>query len=153
MRLLWDLIIDFYPVLNIHTFFIVRPRLSRILEDCGSPARYIRLVFISCVYGIFVIPLTAIALYLHCAFGKATSWRGWEEGHTNISSIGQISSADWRHDPGLGVSLEFDRWLVVAFAFVFFALFGLAEEARERYLSYFYFFARVFLDSRMARLK
>lgn len=153
IHLLWNLITDSYPVLNIHTFLIVQPRLSRILEDRGSPVRYIRLVLISCVYGIFVIPPTAIALYLHCAFEKATPWRGLEESHTNISHISQIPSAQWRQDPGLGVSLEFGRWLVVAFAFIFFALFGLAEEARERYLSYFDSFARLVLDSRIRRAK
>jgi len=53
--------------------------------------------------------------------------------HIDYSLVRQIPSIMWRASPVPEAMLELNRWIVVAAAFLFFAFFGFAEEARRHY--------------------
>ena len=62
-----------------------------------------------------------------------TPWISWADTHSHYSEVFQIPSFIWKDDPKLAIGLEIFRWSLVVCAFVFFALFGFAEEARRDY--------------------
>src|SRR5713101_5475199 len=60
-------------------------------------------------------------------------WRGWAAMHSYNSSVAQVAGFIWGNDPVASRSLELFRWSLVECAFIFFAFFGFAGEAREHY--------------------
>jgi len=60
-------------------------------------------------------------------------WISWDDTHAHYSRVVQFPSSIWRAQPAFSVLLESSRWLTVLAAFVFFAFFGFAEEARKHY--------------------
>ncbi len=54
----------------------------------------------------------------------------------------QVAGFTWKNDPEVATSLEMFRWSLVACAFLFFALFGFAGEAREHYYRLYMSLAR-----------
>ena len=60
-------------------------------------------------------------------------WKGWAVVHSHYSEVIQIAAFIWRAEPQVVLALEMSRWSLVACAFLFFALFGLSDEAREHY--------------------
>jgi pheromone a factor receptor len=78
------------------------------------------------------IPLGTYIIVTSAKNGVAP-WKGWAYIHSNYSEVGQIAGFIWRNDPGIANGLEMFRWSLVACAFVFFAFFGFADEARQHY--------------------
>jgi pheromone a factor receptor len=76
-----------------------------------------------------------LATYFIVSSAKAgvIPWTSWADVHAHYSEIDQIPSFIWKYDPQMANSLEIFRWSLVACAFIFFAFFGLADEARQRY--------------------
>jgi len=60
-------------------------------------------------------------------------WRSWAYQHRDYSHIIQIPGSIWKNNPDVVVQLELWRWMLVVCAFIFFAFFGFAEEARRHY--------------------
>jgi pheromone a factor receptor len=60
-------------------------------------------------------------------------WKGWASVHSHYSGVGQVAGFTWKNVPKMATPLEMFRWELVACAFIFFALFGFAVEAREQY--------------------
>lgn len=56
-----------------------------------------------------------------------------QDTHEGFSLIPQIVYASWARTPSNYVSIEAARWVPVLCAFVFFAFFGFADEARKHY--------------------
>ncbi|KAF9468424.1 STE3-like pheromone receptor [Collybia nuda] len=138
-----------YTVLNLRTFFVARPRIVQFLGGDRRPTLYFRLVIMTCVYGFCFVPLGVLSLYFHCAFSSTEVVGEWKANHAIISHVGR---EQWRNDPGLEASLEFGRWVVVAYAFASSALFGLSEEVRTWYHLHFPFLATSFRFSWMERM-
>jgi pheromone a factor receptor len=59
-------------------------------------------------------------------------WKGWASMHSHYSEVNQVAGFSWKNDPRTATCLEMFRWSLVACAFIFFALFGFAVEAREQ---------------------
>ncbi|KAJ4490529.1 hypothetical protein J3R30DRAFT_95748 [Lentinula aciculospora] len=62
--------------------------------------------------------------------------------HFDFSRVVLVPAVVWRSDPATVVALELNRWVPIFCAFVFFALFGFAEEAMKNYKRAFWFLAR-----------
>ena len=69
-------------------------------------------------------------------------WPGWARLHRHYSEVVQVPSSIWKNDPRASLGLELFRWSLVACAFLFFALFGLSDEAREHYYNLYRLLAR-----------
>jgi hypothetical protein len=97
-----------------------------------SHGRYIRLMAISAVEILGTIPLGTFYLVHNSKLG-VTPWRGWAFTHEHYSKVIQVPAAIWKNNPNSVLGLEMYRWSLVLCAFLFFALFGFANEARQNY--------------------
>ena len=104
-----------------------------ISSGCGlNRSLYIRLMLLAGVEILGTIPLASFFLALSIKQGL-TPWVSWADVHSYYSVIYQVPSIVWKHDRYQAVELEMFRWLLVLCAFIFFAFFGFAEEARTNY--------------------
>jgi hypothetical protein len=94
--------------------------------------RYIRLMIISATEILGTVPLGTIWI-VKTAKSGVSPWRGWANTHENYSAVYQFPASVWKNDPYGVFALETYRWALVLCAFLFFALFGFAEEARLHY--------------------
>jgi len=60
-------------------------------------------------------------------------WAGWAQTHKHYSKVIQVPASIWKNNPNSLLALEMFRWSLVLCAFLFFALFGFAKEARQNY--------------------
>jgi pheromone a factor receptor len=97
-----------------------------------SRGRYIRLMAISAVEILGTIPLGTFYIVHNSKLG-VTPWRGWAFTHEHYSEVIQVPASIWKNDPDSVLGLEMYRWSLVLCAFLFFALFGFANEARQNY--------------------
>jgi pheromone a factor receptor len=97
-----------------------------------SRGRYIRLMAISAVEILGTIPLGTLLIVYNSKLG-VTPWRGWAHTHKNYSEVIQVPASIWKNEPDIVFFLEMYRWSLVLCAFLFFALFGFANEARQNY--------------------
>jgi len=96
--------------------------------------RYFRLMCLAAVDICCTIPLGSYLLHRFLS-EHPKAWVSWSKTHNgkNYMHILQIPASVWRALPYAQFGLETTRWLVVFSAFVFFALFGFADEARQHY--------------------
>ena len=97
-----------------------------------SRGRYIRLMTISAVEIFGTIPLGTFYIVHNSKLG-VKPWGGWAQTHKNYSKVIQVPASIWKNNPNSLLALEMFRWSLVLCAFVFFALFGFANEARQNY--------------------
>ena len=57
----------------------------------------------------------------------------WASAHAGFLTIVSVPSTEWKAIPFFAGSLEMSRYALVFCAFVFFAFFGFADEARRNY--------------------
>jgi pheromone a factor receptor len=80
------------------------------------------------------LPLSIFVIYINASPPAAIQpWISWSDTHYQFWRVRQIPDLFWRADPRVRVSIEFTRWMFPACAALFWALFGLAEEARRNY--------------------
>ena len=94
--------------------------------------RYIRLICVSAMEILGTIPLGTLYIVRNAKAG-VDPWPGWAKMHANYSVVYQVPASIWKNNPDSLFSLEMYRWSLVLCAFVFFALFGFADEARRHY--------------------
>ena len=96
--------------------------------------RYVRLMAISASEILGTIPLGTLCIVKNVKLG-VNPWRGWAYTHEHYSVVYQVPASIWKNEPDDVFALEMFRWSLVLCAFVFFALFGFADEARRHYRS------------------
>jgi pheromone a factor receptor len=94
--------------------------------------RYLRLMALSGTEIIGTIPLGTYFI-VNNAKGGVTPWQGWAYTHSHYSDVVQVPSSVWKNNPSTSGGMETFRWSLVACAFIFFAFFGFADEARQHY--------------------
>ena len=82
-----------------------------------------------------ILPIIPLGTYILVSDVKdgVEPWRSWASTHSHYSVVYQIPGSVWKNNRQLSRILEFNRWLLVGCAFIFFAFFGFAEEARQNY--------------------
>lgn len=98
-----------------------------------SSSRYFRLMGLAGIEMLCTIPLGAYVLYLNATSQPVYPYISWENVHSDFSRVEQFPSVLWRMSGPTVLSIELSRWLLVICAFVFFAFFGFADEARKNY--------------------
>ena len=104
-------------------------------------SRYLRLIVISSVEVFATVPLSTFFIVDDAKAG-IQPWKSWAETHSHYSAVPQIAGLVWKNIPDEAVTTEMYRWSLVACAFIFFALFGFAAEAREQYYRLYKFLTR-----------
>ena len=66
-------------------------------------------------------------------WGGVSPWVSWSDTHWGYSRVFQYPRVLIEQKPVIVCSLETTRWAAVLCAFVFFALFGFVDEAKENY--------------------
>jgi pheromone a factor receptor len=97
-----------------------------------SSGLYFRLMIISSADVLATIPLGTYVLFSNVKEGVGP-WRSWASTHSHYSVIYQIPGSIWKNNRQISQNLDMFRWLLVGCAFIFFAFFGFAEEARQNY--------------------
>jgi|SRR5712671_93053 len=94
--------------------------------------RYLRLMALSSIEILGTIPLGTYYLVLNARSG-IIRWNSWADTHSNYSRVVQVPAFSWKNTHDSAFGLEMFRWSLVLCAFIFFAFFGFAVEARHHY--------------------
>jgi pheromone a factor receptor len=121
--------------MTIYTLYKRNRQFSQVMSSNRNlnRSRYIRLMALSAIEILCTIP---IGSYILSIVSKHTApWKSWTQTHNqgHYSHIVQVPTSVWRNIPDTAHCLEMYRWLLVVCAFVFFAFFGFADEARKHY--------------------
>lgn len=100
-----------------------------------SPTRYFRLMAIAAVDLMFTVPLSVYVLALDVQPGVMQPWISWADTHFAFDAVYVFPVSAWQDGPYhvFGVVMEVNRWVLPLAAFVFFAVFGVTDDARSRY--------------------
>ncbi|KAF5353484.1 hypothetical protein D9756_007950 [Leucocoprinus leucothites] len=140
LSLSWPLIIGCisasYCLLTLRAFVRRRLEFAHILAAHPSitPWRYFRLMALAMTDLLFIMPLATFVIWLNATSSPLQPWIGWDDTHFDYSRVGQYPAILWRRQPRVLAAMEFNRWVVPVCALVFFAFFGVAEEARKNYI-------------------
>jgi pheromone a factor receptor len=95
--------------------------------------RYYRLMALAAIESCCTIPLASYILHKFLK-SHPVRWHSWSKTHAgqNYSHIIQVPASVWTAIPLAHFGIEL-RWLYVLCAFIFFAFFGFADEARQHY--------------------
>lgn len=113
-----------------------------------NSSRHFRLMALASIEILFTIPWAAYTtLYLNIAANGASEspinpYKSWANVHANFGYVGQFPAIEWKQNSTVVTALELSRWAKVICAFIFFAFFGFADEARKNYWLAFHFVAR-----------
>jgi pheromone a factor receptor len=137
------------PILGLTFRFLLEHRArfrSTLSNGSGaiSSSRYLRLLALVGVEMICTLPLSLWAIFSSTAGVPLAPWISWEDTHYNFGRIKQIPAVLWRMNATQERAIELQRWLYPVTALIFFALFGIAGEARVHYRSGFLCVARLF---------
>ncbi|KAF9555104.1 STE3-domain-containing protein [Agrocybe pediades] len=124
-----------YCVLTLKAFMHRRAQFSQYLSSTASISvnLYFRLMCLATTDILITVPVSSYGLYLNMAAKPIYPWKSWSDTHFDFLLIDSFPAFMWRQSPIATVVLESSRWLVVVCAFVFFAFFGFADEARRNY--------------------
>ncbi|KAH9911223.1 fungal pheromone STE3G-protein-coupled receptor [Fomitopsis serialis] len=133
-----------YCVLSLRSFYLRRAQFREFLSSSKTSltfGRYFRLMALATTELLFTIPISGYAIYLNATTLSMEPWISWSYVHYQFSRVEQVPSVVWRSDRSLVVALELGQWLNPLCALIFFAYFGIAEEARRHYKEAFWFIA------------
>ena len=123
-----------HTVTTIYTFYKRHRQFMEIVSSNPglSRSRYFRLMAISAVEILGTVPLGTFYIVYNVKFG-VSPWISWADTHSNYSTVNQVAAFIWKNDPSIATGFELFRWSLVLCSFVFFGLFGFADEARQHY--------------------
>ncbi|CAL1697584.1 unnamed protein product [Somion occarium] len=124
-----------YASLTLRAFWRRRIQFQELLSSTTSLSvnRYFRLMLLSCLEMALTIPISSYSIYVNTAGLTLSPWISWADTHFNFSHVEMIPAVIWRSSHSYLISVEMSRWLYPCCAFIFFALFGFADEARRNY--------------------
>ncbi|KAK0435341.1 putative pheromone receptor [Desarmillaria tabescens] len=126
-----------YAALTLRSFFRRRAEFATLISSQSNSSmntsRYLRLMILALVNMLFALPLGIYVIYIGSKGVRLAPWVSWADTHYGFSRVDQIPALIWRGDYGYEVAVELTRWLSVFCAFLFFALFGFASEAKKQY--------------------
>ncbi|KAH9976787.1 pheromone A receptor-domain-containing protein [Lactifluus volemus] len=93
--------------------------------------RYIRLMLLCCSEMLIVVPYSSYSLSTILKHGLYKF--SWSTLRHNYTHVPQYSTIEWQSDPVEYAIVEVDAWSLVYCAFIFFAFFGFADDARNHY--------------------
>ncbi|THH19065.1 hypothetical protein EUX98_g8848 [Antrodiella citrinella] len=134
-----------YCTLSLHAFFKRRTQFNAFLSSKTSSlsfSRYFRLMALASTELMLTIPLSIFVIYLNATTEAVDPWVSWANTHAGFSRVDQLPASLWRQSHQLVIAQEFARWIYPACALIFFAYFGVADEARRHYSAAFRFVLR-----------
>jgi pheromone a factor receptor len=117
----------------LYHFFKRKNQLAEVMSSHEGMrrSRYIRLMLLASSEMIITVPYSS---FLLSTVFKAGLYKfHWSTLRHNYTHVPQYTTVQWQSDPVIRVILEVDVWSLVYCAFIFFAFFGFADEARVHY--------------------
>ncbi|KAI0040540.1 STE3-like pheromone receptor [Auriscalpium vulgare] len=145
-----------YAGLTLRAFLRRRASMSDILSanTTLNVNRYFRLMLLACIEMSCAVPLTAFSIHINTSGVSLAPWISWADTHFDFGRIDKVPSSVWRSDHAFKVSVEMGRWIYPTCAFIFFALFGFASEARKHYRQAWVWLApRIYLSRFLPRFR
>lgn len=123
-----------YCILTLRAFFRRRKQFNELMSSNKNLTfhRYMRLMGLATIEIACTIPLASWNLYMQSR-SPLYVWKGLADLHYDFSRVGQYPALFWYPNPLARAAILFDIWDIIICAFVFFAFFGCAEEARKHY--------------------
>lgn len=148
--------------LAVYNFLSKRRRFQAVLQQstsCLNISRFIRLIALSCTEMLVTVPLTSWALYYHSVQPfKTLSWADmhydWKRVIFYVKDSARVDlrlaeSSLWSLIGNTDLTLwEFNRWVPVFTAFLYFTFFGVQDEALVVYSNALAFLSIPFLRLR-----
>ena len=103
-----------------------------------SAGRYWRLMALCCVEIVFTVLISLYIIITNTLVSQPAPYISWSWMHEDVSQIIQYPTAIWQSVAVAGIELETSRWLFILCAFIIFAFFGWAQEARSFYRRAFF---------------
>ncbi|KAJ4490544.1 pheromone receptor [Lentinula aciculospora] len=124
-----------YSSLILRTFYMRRIHFNQVLSTNGmiNPSRYLRLMLLALIDIMCTLPIGTYTIYISLKGLPLAPWISWEDTHYDFGFVQLIPAVIWRSDFRTYTSVQITRWLPIACAFIFFVLFGFAEEAMKNY--------------------
>lgn len=122
--------------MTLREFMKRRAQFSQFVSSVNSSltiSRYFRLMLLATSELLFNIPISTYGLYLNITNTPIYPWKSWSDIHFDWYTPGTFPAILWRGNPAEVATLELSRWTMVFCAFLFFAFFGFADEARKHY--------------------
>ncbi|KAJ8456853.1 hypothetical protein ONZ51_g11874 [Trametes cubensis] len=124
-----------FGIMSLRYLAMRRAEFNEFLAHSSSmtSSRYFRLMAMAATELLLSTPLGIYEIYSNAVAAPLEPWKGWADTHFDFSRVAVYPAYAWRGVPALAVPLELSRWLLPACAFIFFAFFGFAQEARKNY--------------------
>ncbi|KAJ7744787.1 GPCR fungal pheromone mating factor [Mycena maculata] len=125
----------FYSTLTFVNLYRRRLAFRFILETSESPltlSQYLRLLVMVVFLGLYNVVLISVSTYEDYD-GNLQPWENWASVHAQFSYIGQYLSSEFT--PQARLHIDIFWWAVPFTNLVFFALFGVGEEAMGNYIA------------------
>ncbi|KAF8597846.1 STE3-domain-containing protein [Ceratobasidium sp. AG-I] len=142
--LMWPIIIGsasfIYACHSILAFLRRQSNFGEILANSHTGlniSRYFRLMAMSATEMLFTIPL-AIFLLVNNLRGAQNPWVSWADTHSDFGRVGYLSYSFIEEFPQVGTALTITRWALPGSGILFFAFFGMANEAFAEYKRIFW---------------
>ncbi|KAI0066203.1 fungal pheromone STE3G-protein-coupled receptor [Artomyces pyxidatus] len=126
-----------YGVATMYTFIRHRRDIHNVGSDTAmesfrlNKSLYTRLMILCCVDVTLTLPIASYIIYASTR-NAYQPWVSWGFLHADFTHIYTLTASFWR-TPQVWAVVEVSRWSNTLNAFVFFALFGLAQEAHLHY--------------------
>ncbi|PIL26113.1 hypothetical protein GSI_11867 [Ganoderma sinense ZZ0214-1] len=136
-----------YAFLTLLGFFRHRIQFREVVSSNGAGmtvSRYFRLMLLSISEMVCTIPIGAYSIYINTAGVNLAPWISWANTHAQFSHVEMVPAVFWRQNRSFLISVVMGQWVYVFAAFLFFALFGFAEEARKHYVATFWWVMKWF---------
>ena len=137
---------DETSVLSLLAFARRRLQFNQFVNSSASSltlGRYFRLMALAMADVFLTTPLAIFSICLNASSIHPNPWISWENTHYDYSHVDQFPAIIWRSKPPVAMMMEFTRWVTPVCAFVFFAFFGFADEARKNYGKFFSWLSRL----------
>ena len=131
--------------LSLHAFYVRRAQFNQFLAANTSltASRYFRLMALAMTEVICTVPLASFLMWLNATAYPVAPWVSWKNTHYDFSRVGQYPLVVWTQNSSFFVAVQLTRWSTVFCAFIFFAFFGFAAEARKSYRATFWHLMRL----------
>lgn len=123
-------------VIAVSIFFRRRLQFASFLRGNNSGLTINRFVRLSALATCDLIISLPLALYYLISFSQhLTPWISFEYIHLEFGTVNQFNATYMAKNPDIATTLFLPRWLSPLAAIIFFAFFGLAEDALSDYLT------------------
>lgn len=148
---MWPLVIGLvsagYCIATLYSFNQRRLAFSSFLRSNQTSltfGRYFRLMALAMTDVLLSSPLAIFSIWVNATATPIFPYISWADTHYGFSRVDTYPALFWRSNHISASGIQFSRWIGPACAIIFFAFFGVADEARKNYVKAFMWLSKPF---------